>query len=45
MITRYSWFDPEVSTAWGTIAKVGPGADIGSYPRSTSITAGLTLGL
>ncbi len=45
MITRYTGFDPEVSTGTGTVAKVGPGADVGTYPRSVTYTFGLTLGL
>lgn len=40
MITRYSWFDPESSTGSTTINKVGPGLDLGSYPRSTTFTFG-----
>ncbi|PWD99495.1 SusC/RagA family TonB-linked outer membrane protein [Marinilabilia rubra] len=43
MITRYSWYDPEVSTGWGTVAKVGPGVDLGSYPRSTTYTLGASI--
>ena len=45
MITRYSGYDPEVSTGWGTVAKVGPGADVGTYPRAATFTLGLTIGL
>ncbi len=43
MITRYSWFDPEVSTGWGTAAKVGPGVDIGTYPRAMTFTLGAAI--
>ena len=43
MISRYSWFDPEVNAIGGTAGKVGGGLDLGSYPRNTSITLGLTL--
>jgi TonB-linked SusC/RagA family outer membrane protein len=45
MLTRYSGWDPEVSTGSGTVAKVGPGSDVGTYPRSMTFTFGLTLGL
>lgn len=45
MLTRYSWFDPEVSTGWGTAAQVGPGADLGTFPRSNTFTLGLSLKL
>ena len=45
LFTRYSWFDPEVSTGWGTAAQVGPGADVGTYPRAITYTIGLTVGL
>lgn len=43
MITRYSWFDPEVSTGWGTVAKVGPGVDVGTYPRAVTYTLGASI--
>ena len=43
MLTRYSWFDPEVNSIGGTAGRVGGGVDLGSYPRSTSITLGLSL--
>lgn len=45
MITRYSWFDPEVSTGFGTAAKVGPGVDFASYPRSVTFTLGASINL
>lgn len=41
--TKYSWYDPEVNTGWGTAAKVGPGVDVGSYPRARSYKVGLNL--
>ena len=43
MLTRYSWFDPEVNALGGTAGRVGGGVDLGSYPRSTSVTIGLSL--
>ena len=43
MLTRYSWFDPEVNAIGGTAGRVGGGVDLGSYPRSTSMTLGLSL--
>ena len=43
MLTRYSWFDPEVNATGGTAGRVGGGVDLGSYPRSTSITLGLSI--
>ncbi|WP_439130884.1 SusC/RagA family TonB-linked outer membrane protein [Polaribacter sp.] len=45
MFTRYSWYDPEVSTGFGTVAKVGPGVDFATYPRSISFTVGVSLSL
>ncbi|MFH4967723.1 TonB-dependent receptor [Gaetbulibacter sp. M240] len=45
MITRYSWFDPEVSTGFGTVAKVGPGVDFATYPRSVTFTLGASINL
>ena len=43
MLTRYSWFDPEVNSTGGTAGRVGGGVDLGSYPRNTSVTLGLSL--
>lgn len=45
MFTRYSWFDPEVSTGFGTTARVGPGVDFATYPRSISFTLGASINL
>ena len=45
MITRYSWYDPEVSTGFGTVAKVGPGVDFATYPRSVTFTLGASINL
>ncbi len=44
VLTRYSWFDPEVNTGFGTAARLGPGVDASAYPRMRNISAGLTLG-
>jgi hypothetical protein len=43
MFSRYSWFDPEVNAIGGTAGKVGGGVDLGSYPRATTVTFGLSL--
>ena len=43
MFSRYSWFDPEVNAIGGTAGKVGGGLDLGSYPRTTTVTFGLSL--
>jgi TonB-linked SusC/RagA family outer membrane protein len=43
IISRYSWFDPEVNAVGGTAGKVGGGLDLGSYPRTTTVTFGLSL--
>ena len=43
MFSRYSWFDPEVNAIGGTAGKVGGGVDLGSYPRTTTVTFGLSL--
>lgn len=43
IFSRYTWFDPEVSTGWGTVAQIGPGVDLSSYPRSSGGTIGLNI--
>lgn len=43
IFSRYSWFDPEVSTGWGTVAQIGPGVDLSSYPRASGGTIGLNI--
>jgi TonB-linked SusC/RagA family outer membrane protein len=43
LFSNYSWFDPEVSTGFGTAARVGPGIDVGTYPRNITYTLGLSL--
>lgn len=43
IFSRYTWFDPEVSTGWGTVAQIGPGVDLSSYPRSSGGTVGLNI--
>ena len=45
LFTRYSWFDPEVSTGFGTAAKVGPGVDFATYPRAITYSVGATISL
>ena len=42
-LTRYSWFDPDVNTGWGTAAKVGPGVDLSGYPSSRTFLLSLEL--
>ncbi|MEX0982065.1 MAG: TonB-dependent receptor [Bacteroidales bacterium] len=45
IFTRYSWFNPDVNTrnASLNIARIGPGIDVGTYPRTLTYTAGITL--
>ena len=37
-ITRYSGFDPEANTGWGTVTRIGPGLDMSPYPRTRSLS-------
>lgn len=37
-ITRYSGFDPEANTGWGTVTRIGPGLDMSPYPRTRSVS-------
>lgn len=34
--TRYSGFDPEANTGWGTVTRIAPGMDMSPYPRPRS---------
>lgn len=43
--TQYTGFDPEVSVGTGAGNNFNVGADIGSYPRSNTLLAGLKIGL
>lgn len=36
--TRYSGFDPEANTGWGTVTRIGPGLDMSPYPRTRSVS-------
>ncbi|MDP5121350.1 MAG: SusC/RagA family TonB-linked outer membrane protein, partial [Spirosomaceae bacterium] len=44
ILTRYSWFDPEVNAARGSNKNLFPGLDQGAYPRSRHYLLGLELG-
>jgi TonB-dependent starch-binding outer membrane protein SusC len=44
LLTRYSGFDPEANTGWGTVAKLSPGYDQSPYPRPRSYMVSLNLG-
>jgi hypothetical protein len=46
LFTNYSWYDPEVSTGGSTsVSKLGPGADLGAYPRTRQFQFGLNVTL
>ena len=42
--TRYSGFDPEANTGYGTIARLAPGLDMSPYPRPTSVLFSVEVG-
>lgn len=44
LLTRYSGFDPEANTGWGTVARLSPGYDQSPYPRPRSYMISLNLG-
>lgn len=44
LLSRYSWYDPEVNAASGSNRQLAPGLDQGSYPRSRFYMFGLELG-
>lgn len=41
--TRYSGFDVEANTGWGTVAKLAPGLDMSPYPRAKSYMLSLNM--
>lgn len=41
--TRYSGFDPEANTGWGTVTRIGPGLDMSPYPRTRSVSLSFEL--
>lgn len=43
VLTRYSWYDPEVNSATGVNKGLFPGLDQGAYPRSRFILFGLDM--
>jgi hypothetical protein len=43
VLTRYSWYDPEVNSATGVNRGLFPGLDQGAYPRSRFILLGLDI--
>lgn len=44
LLTRYSGFDPEANTGWGTVARLSPGFDQSPYPRPRTYMVSLNLG-
>lgn len=42
--TRYSGFDPEANTGYGTVARLAPGLDMSPYPRPRSFSFSIELG-
>ncbi|TDB62773.1 SusC/RagA family TonB-linked outer membrane protein [Arundinibacter roseus] len=44
LLSRYSWYDPEVNAARGQNRQLAPGLDQGSYPRSKFYMLGLEIG-
>lgn len=43
ILTRYSGFDPEANTGWGTVTRIGPGLDMSPYPRTRSLALSIEL--
>ncbi|MEM9259549.1 MAG: TonB-dependent receptor, partial [Bacteroidota bacterium] len=41
LFTRYSWFDPEANSTFGTASQVGFGKDQGAYPRARTFRFGV----
>jgi len=42
--SRYSGFDPEANTGYGTVARLAPGLDMSPYPRPRSFSLSIELG-
>ena len=43
LLTRYSGFDPEANTGWGTVVRIAPGMDMAPYPRAKSVACSLDI--
>lgn len=43
--TRYSGFDPEANTGWGTVTRIGGGMDMSPYPHPRSVSFSVELGI
>lgn len=41
--TRYSGFDPEANTGYGTVARLAPGLDMSPYPKPRSLSFSIEL--
>lgn len=41
--TKYSGFDPEANTGWGTVTRIAPGMDMSPYPRPRSVSLSFEL--
>jgi TonB-linked SusC/RagA family outer membrane protein len=42
--TRYSGFDPEANTGYGTVTRLAPGLDMSPYPKPRSFSLSIELG-
>ena len=44
-LSRYSGFDPEANTGWGTVTRIAGGMDMSPYPHPRSLSLTVELGL
>ena len=45
LITRYSWYDPEINAGNNISMKLAPGMDLGGYPRTRQFQLGINASL
>lgn len=45
LLSRYSGFDAEANTGWGTVTRIGGGMDMSPYPHPRTIALNLEIGI
>lgn len=45
LLSRYSGFDAEANTGWGTVTRIGGGMDMSPYPHPRSVSFNIEIGI